>query len=187
MASISEVSICNSGLIKIGAERITSLEQDTKAAKLCKERYPILRNEVLESHPWSFATKRVTLAQLAETPEFGWAYVYQLPTNYLRALQGDTELVEFAIEGNKLYTSESSFKLKYIFENTNPGTYTHQFAEAVAWRLAADLAYPIVNSNTLSKTMMDTFIEFLRNARFVNASSSTPQGPVVDQWIGSRF
>ena len=54
---MSEVSICNSALIKLGASRIASLTEDSKEAKLCYEQYPILRDEVQASHPWNFCTK----------------------------------------------------------------------------------------------------------------------------------
>ena len=46
MAS-SEVAICNSALIKIGAAEITSLSDVNKRAQLCNEQYSKLRDELL--------------------------------------------------------------------------------------------------------------------------------------------
>ena len=42
----TEVSICNSALIKVGAERITSLSDSNKRAQLCSEQYSKMRDEV---------------------------------------------------------------------------------------------------------------------------------------------
>lgn len=61
MAS-SEVAICNSALIKIGAAEITSLSDVNKRAQLCNEQYSKLRDELLRSHPWNFAIARKVLS-----------------------------------------------------------------------------------------------------------------------------
>ena len=52
----------------------------------CARFYPIARNSLLELHPWGFATKRASLALLAETPPSAWLYVYALPSDALNLL-----------------------------------------------------------------------------------------------------
>jgi len=68
----TEVTISNSALIKLGAETITTFEDDNKRARLCKNQYPLMRDKLLRSHPWNFNTKRVELGLLAAAPEFGY-------------------------------------------------------------------------------------------------------------------
>tara|TARA_R100001530_G_scaffold114015_1_gene80959 strand:+ start:206 stop:1021 length:816 start_codon:yes stop_codon:yes gene_type:complete len=61
MAS-SEVAICNSALIKLGAAEISSLSDTNKRAQLCNAQYSKLRDELLRSHPWNFAIGRKVLS-----------------------------------------------------------------------------------------------------------------------------
>ena len=49
MASV--VDICNSALNQIGASNIISLTEDSKAARLCNQRYTFVRDSVFRAHP----------------------------------------------------------------------------------------------------------------------------------------
>ena len=78
MAS-SEAEICNLALQEVGAQRILSLNDDTVEAKLCKDFYSNVRDELLRSHPWKFAIKRVALAEVSgSTPAFGFEKYYEV-------------------------------------------------------------------------------------------------------------
>ena len=68
MASKSYVSIANLALISLGADTIMSLDEDSKPARLINNIYEFIRDEVLRSHPWNFAIRWASLAQLSETP-----------------------------------------------------------------------------------------------------------------------
>ena len=51
MASV--VDICNSALNQIGASNIISLTEDSKAARICNQRYDFIRDYVFLAHPWN--------------------------------------------------------------------------------------------------------------------------------------
>ena len=82
----TETSICNSALIKIGADRINSMTETNRRAQLCNEQYSKVRDEVLRSHPWNFAITRAEFSQLTTTPSFGYNYEYSIPSDCLRIL-----------------------------------------------------------------------------------------------------
>jgi hypothetical protein len=82
----SEVGICNSALIKIGASRITSLTEGSKNANLCAEQYAKLRDAELRAHLWNFATSRQKLAQISGAPVSGFEFHYQLPSDWVRTV-----------------------------------------------------------------------------------------------------
>lgn len=187
MLAISDISICNSALIKLGQEPITSLVQDNKSARLCANRYPLLRNMVLESHPWRFAIKTVQIAALNQSPLQRWQFVSALPADCIYVIRGDDWQERFEVMEGQLYCNHSPIIIKYVFENTDPSTYTYTFAECVAWRLAAELAYAITNSNTVADQMMKGYLAELANARYVSAKSSTPEDFSVRQFIDRRF
>ena len=82
----TKVNICNSALAKVGATRISSLDDDKKQARLCKELYTIITQQMIESHPWNFAISRVEVAAVVAAPAFGFSYQFQVPSDCLRIL-----------------------------------------------------------------------------------------------------
>jgi hypothetical protein len=175
--------------VKLGAELITSLSQDTKNARLCNARYSFVRNKVLEDHPWRFATKTVELASIDEdtyTPSMDWQYGFQLPSDFLRVIRGESWKQEFEIHDGYLNANDDPFILKYTFECTNTGLYSISFAECVSWLLASDLAYAITRSTTVAETMYKGYQMSLREARYNDAHKMSPQGPVADSFVDVR-
>jgi hypothetical protein len=95
----SEVDICNLALGYIGqAANITSLAERSVEAQLCAKFYPIARKTLLEMATWSFSTRRVKLAQVANptlaiaqgvdanATQGTWQYAYALPNNVINAI-----------------------------------------------------------------------------------------------------
>ncbi len=82
----SEVSICNLALGWLGANLITSLDDDNREAQLCKTNYPDIRDAVLEEREWTFAVRRIQLAPLVLPPVYGYAHQFLLPPDVLRIL-----------------------------------------------------------------------------------------------------
>ena len=82
----SVVEIANAALLRIGAGLILDLDEDAKAARLCRQLYGPVRDAVLRAHPWNCALCRCDLARLATAPVFGFAHQYQLPSDCLRVI-----------------------------------------------------------------------------------------------------
>lgn len=180
----SIISICNLALQKLGAQRIVSLEDATKNAHLCEGFYDQAVDETLRAHPWNCAIYRKELAAEEETPAFGWAYRYALPSNpyCLRVLQMQETDYEFVIEGRFLLTDEGTCKIVYVKRIVDPNEFDALLVEAIAARLATKLAYPVTQSVSLEDKMTKNFISILSEARSVDAQEGTPQ--VIDtSWL----
>ena len=78
-ASITD--ICNSALNQLGASNILSLTEDSKAARICNQRYEFIRDSVFRAHPWKALTRRATLAPDATKPAFEFDNAFTLPTD----------------------------------------------------------------------------------------------------------
>lgn len=183
---ITPVMICNMALIKLGADTITSLSQDTKNARLCNAVFELMRNKVLEDHPWGFATKTTQLASIVATPLMDWTYQYQLPADFLKMVRGEDWKQSFEIVDGYLHANDTPIIIKYIWENTNSGTWSYSFATCLSWRIAAELSYAITKSKTLMDTMIAGYAADLAAARYNDAHKKTPEGPVVDSYIDVR-
>ena len=189
----SEVGICNSALSKIGSPtRITSLTEGSRAANACNEQYAKIRDALLRSHTWNFATKRAKLAQSSEIPEYEFNFAYRLPADWLRTVAvhdndagvGDTA---FRIEGRKLITNANELYLRYIRRVTDPNDMPADFREALAVNLAVELAILIAQSNSLKESLKADQKTALRRTRSTDAIEDYPEAFPEGNWITSRY
>jgi len=164
----SETEIASNALTKLGAEPITSIDDDNQRARLCKKYYPNTRDAIIRVYPWKCATTRATLALDVDTPiGDDWAYQFQLPVlpYCLRVLQVNTGDTPYNIEGRFLLCDETSVYIKYLFRMTEPGSFDSLLSEAIECRLAAELAYPVTGSPNLIEAMWKLYEAKLREAR----------------------
>lgn len=154
----SEVAICNLALYRVGhTQRIDSLTEASVAAELCKELYPLCRDRLLESYPWTFAKKRVDLAEVGDEPT-NWEYQYQYPTDCLKVraivIEGTRQptpanKIPFEImqntvnEGLSICTDQDLAEIVYTAKVTNTRMFTPGFVDALAWMLATELISPL--------------------------------------------
>lgn len=187
----SEVGICNSALMKIGATTITSLTEGSKNANACNEQYAKLRDDLLRSHTWNFATKRVKLAQLASTPTFEFDFEYQLPADWLRTVavydnSAGTGVVPYRIEGLSLLADATEAWLRYVRRVDDPNDMPADFRQTLSALLARELAVPIAQSNTLHQMMAERFKSANRQARSVDAIEDYAEAMPAGRWVEAR-
>lgn len=84
----SVVEICNLALAHLGDDAtIASIDppEGSAQAEHCQRFYPIARDGLLQMHNWSFASKRVSLAQVT-MPYTMWKYAYAVPGDMMTAV-----------------------------------------------------------------------------------------------------
>lgn len=184
----NDVSMCNSALSKIGAERITSLSDTTPGAILCNEQFDKIRKEVLRAHPWNCVITRVELAAIAgyEDPMEEWGYQFALPANCLRVLRTKDD-VEHKIENGYLLADDSSCVILYIKNETDYSKYDSMLLECISTRLSVDLAYPLTQSHNVAEALMKRYQSLLAEARSVDGQEGTADDTVVTDWTESRI
>ena len=196
MASV--VDICNSALNQIGASNIIALTEDSKAARLCNQRYEFVRDATFRAHPWNSLTTRVSLAPDTATPVFEFTQQFTLPTDpfCLRVLGLSDANILYRIEGRKLVCNESTIEMLYIARVTDVNEYDTLLIETLAAALAADLAYPLVGSSALGSNMYSNYQTKLTGTGFVDATEDTQINTTIvtesrrvaaDTFINSRF
>lgn len=186
MAS-SDTAIANSALAKLGAYRIVSLDDNSREAKLLKEQYAKIRDDLLFSHPWNFATTRVSLALLSDTPAFGFDFQYQLPADCLRVLENDDPESEWQIEaGGILVTNSSSVAIRYVKRVTEEGYFSPGFSECFALKLAHDVCYAITQSTALKKMLADEYMQKIKETRSFDGQEGGTRRVYAREWLDSR-
>jgi len=185
--AVMSVEICNLALTFLGADRIMDPSEDTENARRLRAIYTPALKDLLRAHPWNFSSRRASLAKLAETPPFGFAFYYQLPSDCLRAvLVNDSPEINFVVEGRKLLCDEGSINLKYIAYVEDPTQYDPNFVNLLAVRLAAEISLPITHSRTVSKDRWDIYFAMTKIARSSDAQEGRPQRTETHSWIRRR-
>jgi hypothetical protein len=199
----STVDIANFALNNLGASNITSLDENSKAARVVNQRYESVRDAVFRAHPWNCLINRASLAQETTTPAFGYTYQYALPTDpfCLRVLEfsngtlsypqdnitNNTGGPVFVIEGRKLLTDEGTAQIKYIGRVTDTQLYDASLTEALAARLAAEICYAITGSTSMVQIQTSLYEAKINEARFNDATEGATQRLEASDFIESRF
>jgi hypothetical protein len=184
----SEVGICNAALINLGEATILSLTEDTKPARLCNQRYAALRDAVLRSANWNFAIERAELALLTTAPEFEFTAAFQLPTDLIRVIKTDNDDYTYRREGSKLLCNRSSVKIQYIKQVTDPNEFDALFIEALAARIAMDLAKPLTDDVGTYEAMARLYESKMVEAKSADAhENGSPETFDAVEWLYSRY
>lgn len=177
----SVVEILSSALVELGEDRITSADQDTERARIASEVFETERDALLEEHPWKFATTRAELARLAETPAFGFAFAFALPTDCLHVMDTWPE-THCRVEGGRLLADEPAMAVRYVRRVTSPTSMPPTFRAALAARIAAKVAKKITGSSAEKERMLELYADRLKTAKSRDAQGGGAPEP-TDQGV----
>lgn len=155
----NDVQICNMALSKLGDEGdIASLTDDTsEKARVCNLHYEHIRDTLLESHTWNFAMSRAELSLNSTSPVFEFNNSFQLPADCLRVYDLWNTESDYEVEGRNLLTDDGAAKIKYISKLTDPAKFSTLFTEALATRLAAEIADQLSGSQSRRVSLLKEF------------------------------
>lgn len=182
----SSVSICNKALQYLGGSPILSFEDKSRGAELCRYLYAEVRDELLESHYWSFATRYVTLPKLPDAPPFDFSTAYQLPPDCICVRQLEGRKSFEVVEGGVLYTDGGSARAIITVRVVDPVHYPALFVEVFARKLAAELAVPLMNSTKLEQAMFKKYLDSFDRATAVDGAEGGRQVNEIDGWLEAR-
>lgn len=197
----SQVQIANRALSKIGDARILALTDDSERARLISSLWDVVRDAELRARTWNFSVKRASLAALVSSPEFGFDYEYQLPTDCLRVLMvGEyypgpsmTDYRSFPeqawqIEGRKILTDLSApLYIRYVAAISDTGSWDALFSETFACRLAVEVAERLTQSGQKRELAWREYEDSLRTALRADAIENPPEPLPDDSWLLSRL
>lgn len=188
--ALTSIALCSRALLKIGANSIASFDEGTAEAEIAANLYPSVRDGLLSAHPWSFATGQTELAALAAEPLADFAYAYQLPSDFLRALSagqgGRGRGLPYRIAERRLHADAPSVVLTYIFR-PDETEFPPFFDVALIARLAADFCVPLTESTARSESLHKLSETEFRRAKVIDAQQESP-GRIDDfTLIGVRF
>ena len=186
----SEVSICKEALALLGQTNIISLDDDSKAARLCKQFYSAERNKLLRRHPWSFALKQAEFAEVPEVPVYQFSKVYRLPGDCLKFVRPAILQTPYSKIGPKIYTNEVSFQGLYVYEIVNTLEFDVLFVDVLAIAIAKKMCVPLISNRTRAVELHEEYKEAIATAKSNNAfetyAGATGTTAFADYYITSR-
>ena len=175
--ALSSIELCSSALVKLGADGISSFDDGSAEARVAARLYPLTRDALLSAHPWSFATRQTALARLVEVPTTTFAYAYQLPIDYLKAIsaggEGRGSGLVFQIVNRQIHTDAAAPTLTYIFRPSE-GDFPAYFNAALVARLAAEFCLPLTENSSRAERLFRLADAELKVARLVDSQQDTP-------------
>lgn len=204
----SVIDIANQALSHLGdSATVASIDppEGSAQAEHCARFYPLALAAMLEMHNWSFATRRITLAPVAN-PSSTWQYCYALPNNAISLLAVlaidaiddysglDYTPQQFVVETDALgsdilLTNQSTAVLRYTVLVTDPTKFSPLFVEALGWLLASKLAGPVLKGETgmsAAQACTKTFVYWMGKA--IDSDSSDRKVIPTHQvgWMNAR-
>ncbi|WP_137972000.1 hypothetical protein [Pseudomonas sp. F(2018)] len=185
------VSICSNALLMLGAQTINSFNDaaNLDRAKLCANLYPTVRNDLLRSHPWNCAIKRMLLAPDSTPPAFGYSQQFQLPTDCLRVLEvtAGGQQIDYLLEGRQIQADTTSLELRYVFLNTDENSWDESLVNLATLAMAARIAYAVTQSASMEQTRTQEFQMALRVAKAVDGQEEPPQTLGDERLLSARL
>lgn len=186
----SAIDICSRALILIGAEPITSFEDNTTEALVAVNMYEDVAQASLCDTRWRFATEQAQLARLSEEPTGRFDAAYQLPsgTLMLNAVTIADQPVNYTIYGDKVFCDASENEeviADFIFraEEINWPSY---FTLAVEYSLAAIFASSIARNESLTSIMEQKKSILMAKARNLDSQQNTTRKLTTSRFINER-
>ncbi len=175
--ALNGLELANRALIKLGAAPIQNFDDPVTEANVAKLLYPTLRDSLLSSHPWSFATAQQPLVRLIGRPVADFSYAYQLPNDFLRVLSAGSQQkgqgLTYRILERRLHCDSDHVILSYIFR-AKEVNFPPFFDQLMIAKLAAEFCLPIVESVSRAEVLNRFAEEEFRRARQIDAMQDTP-------------
>ena len=183
----SEVTVANIALSLLGEPQIVSLTEDADRARKINTRFEDVRDATLRAHPWDCAEKRVQLANDGTTPVFGFAFSFDLPSDFIVARRLEVHTAKWKIEGKKLLAEDSPAKMLYTFRVTDPNTWDSLFIQVFGARLAYEVCEAITKDTDLKTRLWREYLEKKKEAISVDGQQATPEFVDENPFITERL
>lgn len=172
---MAALDICNRALIKMGSGKpLTDLTDATvPQAVILNAVYANLRDALLQSFTWNFATTRAALVATT-APTFGYDYAFTLPSGCLRAIIDDPENADYRVEaGGLLLTNASAINLIYIAQITDTAKFSPMFMETLVAYIAAETCEAITANTNQAIKLKREYEDMFSRAKKADSQEGT--------------
>lgn len=203
----SVVDICNRALSHTGTDiTIASLSEKSKEARLCARWYDSTLEQLLRTHKWGFAQRRVALALIGDGP-YGWRFTYRYPVDAITVLQvfsvdsaGRGEPGRFDPRrrrhfetgsdgegGRTVLTDVENAGCRYTSKIEDPNIMTPDFSAAFELMLAANISMPLHANPAMSQALNSQALGKMNEAISRDQSERNIPGQREAEWTRAHI
>ena len=194
----SETEVVNAALIELSIKTIASLSEDREIARVANIKYPRARRSLIRTYRWNFAKQRsVALAPESDAPNFGFTYKFTVPDDTLHVFgifdenepqnNYTSSKIPWKREDGFILCDENPLYIYYLKDITNTTMFDPLFDDALALKLAIDLAFKSTAGAEREEQLTQKFLDVMRKAKLANAIENMPETIEASEWIDSRF
>jgi hypothetical protein len=194
---MSKIEIINRGLVKLGEAPVSSLN-DAAYGKTFDLVYEDVKDLLLSAYPWRFA---VTVKKLAKCEAlYNGKNMYRLPADCLLLLNvfGPERgaLFNHAVLPEQTYEPvgdcvvsgfNGPLQAEYVQRLDDVRTFSPLFKEALAVKLAAELALRLKHSLSLKQNFDNEFVYLIRQAELNNEIIKDVEKVPENSWVLARL
>lgn len=189
---MTDVDICNMALSFLGdAANVSSIDPPDGSAQAdhCARFLPIVKKEILEAYPWSFATRTESLARVWSGDENAPYNDFAIPSDCVRILNilpyplapimppiPEVQFIRMRRNGAEILRIPMKRAWAvYISEDISTDSFTASVAEAMAWLLAAKLAGSVLGGTSgpeMAANCNKQYLYFIEQAKLVDANQT---------------
>lgn len=197
-STASRIDIYNMALGFVGTRTIASPNEKTPEAIQCELYWDRARRAALRDYPYSFAQRRVRLAEkpMDDVYDAEWLYAYGLPAGCLkvhdvhdgrsgrlyhnawRVASTGTELV--------VLTRQPLAMADCTIDVENVGLWDELFVMAMARKLAALVCVPLLKNNQAKLQELEQLYQMAIPQADGQDASEREEEPRMDSWIAAR-
>ncbi len=193
---MSKIEIINRALLKLGEPPIASLN-DAAFATSYEMIFNDVKNLLLSAYPWRFAVKTKKLARLEKM--FFNRFMYQLPADFLLLIKvyirTDADVADFRLVSAEDYEIadgcvtafyKGAIQIDYVARLDDDSNFSPLFREAMAAKMAAELAMRLKHSVAIKQTFDNEFFNLIRQAELNNEIMKSAEFLPDGSWIKIR-
>jgi hypothetical protein len=189
-AANTGIDICSRALILIGAEPITSFDDDTTEGLVSSNMYEDIARLNLTSTRWRFSTNQAILNRLTEEPTGRFSSAYQLPSGYLfiHAVTINGSQIEYDIYGSKVFcdaSSQDSLVIDYTYR-AQEQDWPSYFSICVEYGMAAVFATAVARDQGLANLMNQQYERMMAKARSIDSQQQSTRKLITSRFISNR-
>ncbi len=185
----TKLDVINAALMKVGLPLAADVNDcDWNASVM----YEAAAEQALRSFPWGFATRFAAAQPTAAVPAFGFRYAFAMPEDCLRVVDVRctedlrTPRARFVVSGRHIYANVSPCNCRYVARITDPARWPTDFADAVACRIAAEIAALSAQSAGMTAGLIRLYQLSLAQAQAVDATETTERVPLDESLLAGR-
>ena len=186
----SPIDVCSRALILIGADPITSFDDNSNESLIAVNMYEDIARSALVNSRWRFATNQSVLNRLSEAPTGRYDAAYQLPSGWLmtHAVTVNDNIIEYQTYGSKLFCDEpstSSLILDYTYR-ADEQDWPSYFTIALQYELASAFAVGLARDQGLAQLMSSQAQISMIRARSLDSQQQTSRKLRTSRFISNR-